>query len=136
MGLTEEAQLKVDQACQAAKEFSKLYYETMDKKRHLLAKLYQETAEEIWNGNVHKGKDEILKTLGELPATEHKVESLDCQPIPDSISPGQFTVIVKVYGTVSYTSNNLRSFHQSFILTSQNNVWKIISDTFRFQDKY
>ncbi|XP_060554371.1 NTF2-related export protein 2-like isoform X1 [Ruditapes philippinarum] len=134
MGMDSE-DTKVEQACQAGEEFSKLYYDTIDKKRHLLTKLYQDSGEATWNGNNLKGKEAILKFFTDLPTSEHKVESLDCHPLSGSISGGQITIIVKTYGTVKYPNNSLKAFHQSFILTSQNNVWKIISDNFRFQDK-
>ena len=49
--------------------------------------------------------------------------------------PGQITIIVKTFGTVQFPNNPLKAFHQNFMLTSQNNVWKIVSDNFRFQDK-
>lgn len=131
----EDIQMKVEQACQAGQDFYRLYYDTIDKKRHLLTKLYLDTGEATWNGNNLKGKEAILKFFEELPTTEHKVESLDCHPLSAEISGGQFTIIVKTYGTVKYPNSSLKSFHQVFILTSENNKWKIISDTFRFQDK-
>jgi len=31
----QDSQLRVDQACQAGQQFATLYYETMDKKRHV-----------------------------------------------------------------------------------------------------
>ncbi|WAR00643.1 NXT1-like protein, partial [Mya arenaria] len=101
----------------------------------LLAKLYQDGAEAGWNGNGLKGKDAIIKFYEDLPISEHKLETLDSQPLADVVSSGQLTIIVKTFGTVKFPNNPLKSFHQSFILTSQNNVWKIISDTFRFLEK-
>ncbi|XP_052280260.1 NTF2-related export protein 2-like [Dreissena polymorpha] len=131
--------LQIEEACQAAQEFSRLYYETIDKKRHLLTKLYQDNAEAGWNGNILKGKEAILKFYDDLPSSEHKIESLDCQPMSGPISAGQLYIIVKTFGTVKFPNNALKSFHQSFLLTpetiSGNNFWKIARDTCRFQDK-
>jgi len=50
------------------------------------------------------------------------------------MSGGQMTIIIKVFGTVKYHEKQKHVFHQNFMLTSQNNVWKIVSDSFRFQD--
>ena len=52
----------------------------------------------------------------------------------DAVSGGQFTIIVKTYGTVKYQNRKAKTFHQNFMLTSQNNVWKIVSDSFRHQE--
>lgn len=54
--------------------------------------------------------------------------------ISDKVSGGQFSIIVKTYGTVKYQNRKSKTFHQNFMLTSQNNVWKVVSDSFRFQD--
>jgi len=48
---------------------------------------------------------------------------------------GHQSMLVKTYGTVKFPNNSSKTFYQTFILSSQNNVWKIVSDTFRFQDK-
>lgn len=42
----------VDQACRAAEEFVNIYYETMDKRRWALTRLYLDKATLICNGNV------------------------------------------------------------------------------------
>ncbi|KAJ8298165.1 hypothetical protein KUTeg_024696 [Tegillarca granosa] len=125
---------KVVQAAEAGEEFSKLFYETFDKKRHVLQKLYLDTATLVWNGNCINGQTDIVNFYQKLPTTEHKLESLDCQPLPDEVSSGQMTIIVKTFGTVKYQNRKPKLFHQSFMLTSQNNVWKIVSDNFRSQE--
>ncbi|KAK3100093.1 hypothetical protein FSP39_014616 [Pinctada imbricata] len=99
-----------------------------------LKKLYMDTASIVWNGNAVSGMDAVLKFFESIPTSEHKMESLDCQPITDSVSGGQFTIVVKVYGTVKYLKRKPKTFHQNFMLTSQNNVWKIVSDSFRYQE--
>ena len=47
----------------------------------LLSKLYLDTAEALWNGNKLKGKEAITKFYEDLPTSEHKLESLDSQPV-------------------------------------------------------
>lgn len=51
------------------------------RKLQLLSKLYLDTAEGLWNGNKLKGKDAIIKFFEDLPTSEHKLESLDAQPL-------------------------------------------------------
>ncbi|XP_048773993.1 NTF2-related export protein 2-like isoform X2 [Ostrea edulis] len=174
---TEDLAAKIDQATEAGEQFAKLYYETYDKKRHVLHKLYLDTATMVWNGNGLSGLDNIQKYLEGLPVSEHRMESLDCQPLSDwtyygmvsgpsgqdtdetvnsrilqlgtfdhnderkmpilfqdKVSGGQFSIIVKTYGTVKYQNRKPKTFHQNFMLTSQNNLWKVVSDSFRFQD--
>ncbi|XP_064610042.1 NTF2-related export protein 1-like [Liolophura sinensis] len=126
--------LKVDQACLAAEEFSKLYYETFDKKRHLVSKLYMDTAVLVWNGNSITGSTEIVKFFENLPSSEHVPETLDCQPLIDQLTPGKLTIIVTVSGSSKYQHNKATTFMQNFTLTSVNNVWKIVSDSIRFQE--
>ncbi|PIK48755.1 putative NTF2-related export protein 2 [Apostichopus japonicus] len=73
--------LKLDQACSAAEEFQKLFYESFDKRRTVLDKLYMETATMVWNGNLVEGSKEIVKFLETLPVSEHTIDLLDCHPI-------------------------------------------------------
>ena len=123
----------------------------------------------MWNGNNFKGKEAVLKFFEDLPTSEHKIDSLDVQPIPGTtimfftivilpliinlcmhlnnpfmytsflfaakLCGGHQSMLVKTYGTVKFPNNSSKTFYQTFILSSQNNVWKIVSDTFRFQDK-
>ena len=72
---------KIDQACRTAEEFTKLYYESLDKRRYLISRLYLDTATLIWNGNGIEGKDNIQKFWTDLPSSDHSVFTLDAQPI-------------------------------------------------------
>ncbi|PIK54297.1 putative NTF2-related export protein 2 [Apostichopus japonicus] len=78
---TKDYILKLDQACSAAEEFQKLFYESFDKRRTVLDKLYMETATMVWNGNLVEGSKEIVKFLETLPVSEHTIDLLDCHPI-------------------------------------------------------
>ncbi|ESP04407.1 hypothetical protein LOTGIDRAFT_136198, partial [Lottia gigantea] len=123
----------VEQAAQAAEEFYQLYYEHFDKKRHMIKKLYQETATVVWNGHVVKGAGDIVHFFENLPSSQHTITSLDAVPLLDSLTPGHKTIMLTVFGTVKYNDEkNVKSFYQNFMLTSHDKVWKIISDTFRF----
>ncbi|CAM1154318.1 NXT2 (predicted) [Pycnogonum litorale] len=132
---TPEMKMKVDTACSAAETFSTLYYKTYDKKRHQLSKMYSDEAVLIWNGNGVKGKEAINKFLEELPSSEHSLQCLDAQPIIDQVVQGQMAILVIVTGIVKFEGNYSRHFYQTFMLTVQGDVWKVITDDFRFQEE-
>lgn len=58
----------------------------------------------------------------------------------EQATQGQTTLLVVTGGTVKFEGNKLRFFNQNFLLTAQATpnsdqpVWKIASDCFRFQD--
>lgn len=101
--ILQELRTKIDQACRTAEEFTKLYYESLDKRRYvsctniphfptlsdvyfsslqqLMSRLYMDTAILIWNGNGIEGKDQIQNFWTELPSSDHSVITLDAQPI-------------------------------------------------------
>ncbi|KAJ8782039.1 hypothetical protein J1605_010552 [Eschrichtius robustus] len=128
----------VDQACKAAEEFVNIYYETMDKRRRALTRLYLDKATLIWNGNVVTGLEALANFFDTLPSSEFQVNMLDCQPVHEQATQAQTTVLVVTSGTVKFDGNRQHYFNQSFLLTAQstpnNTVWKIASDCFRFQD--
>ncbi|XP_049561204.1 NTF2-related export protein 2 isoform X1 [Orcinus orca] len=128
----------VDQACKAAEEFVNIYYETMDKRRQALTRLYLDKATLVWNGNVVTGLEALTKFFDVLPSSEFQVNMLDCQPVHEQATQAQATVLVVTSGTVKFDGNRQHYFNQNFLLTAQstadNIVWKIASDCFRFQD--
>ncbi|XP_053420215.1 NTF2-related export protein 2-like [Nycticebus coucang] len=128
----------VDLACRAAEEFVNIYYETMDKRRRALTRLYLDKATLIWNGNVVTGLDALTNFFEMLPSSEFQVNMLDCQPVHEQATQSQTTVLVVTSGTVKFDGNKQHYFNQNFLLTAQssptNTVWKIASDCFRFQD--
>ncbi|KAB0360524.1 hypothetical protein FD754_004680 [Muntiacus muntjak] len=120
MAMAVEFKTYVDQACRAAEEFVNIYYETMDKRRRALTRLYLDKATLIWNGNVVTGLEALANFFDMLPSSEFQVNMLDCQPVHEQATQAQTT------------------FNQNFLLTAQttanNTVWKIASDCFGFQD--
>ncbi|KAF8783379.1 NTF2-related export protein 1 like protein [Argiope bruennichi] len=92
---------KVDLSGQSGIDFSKLFYETMDKKRHLVSNLYLDTATLVWNGNPYVGKENINKFYETLPVSSTDIRSVDAQPILDEYVQGQTTVLVSVSGWIS-----------------------------------
>ncbi|KFO24063.1 NTF2-related export protein 2 isoform X1 [Fukomys damarensis] len=128
----------VDQACKAAEEFINIYYETMDKRRRALIRLYLNEATLVWNGNVVTGLDALNKFFEMLPSSEFQINMLDCQPVHEQATQSQATVLVVTSGIVKFDGNKQHYFNQNFLLTAQatpnSTVWKIASDCFRFQD--
>ncbi|XP_050997951.1 NTF2-related export protein 2 [Acomys russatus] len=128
----------VDQACRAAEEFVNIYYETMDKRRHALTRLYLDKATLIWNGNVVTGVEALADFFEMLPSSEFQINMLDCQPVHEKATQSQTTVLVVTSGAVKFDGNQQHLFNQNFLLTAQSTpnsiVWKIASDCFRFQD--
>ncbi|RXG53834.1 NTF2-related export protein 2 [Armadillidium vulgare] len=68
----------------AAEKFTNLYYEYVDKMRHKLGKLYHPEGVLVWNGNESIGAEKIQKFFEDLPVSDHKIVSLDCQSVGSS----------------------------------------------------
>ncbi|PSN33876.1 hypothetical protein C0J52_19420 [Blattella germanica] len=81
--MEQDMKTKIDQACHTAEEFTKLYYESVDKRRHLMSRYYLDSGESVlvWNGNGIVGKNQIQKFFMNLPASEHTLTCLDAQPV-------------------------------------------------------
>ncbi|KAL2716356.1 NTF2-related export protein isoform X1 [Vespula squamosa] len=122
---------KIDQACRTAEEFTKLYYESLDKRRYLISRLYLDTATLIWNGNGVESKDNIQKFWTDLPPSEHSIITLDAQPITGPGITNQLTFLVKVGGQVKFEEKISKPFNQTFLITAVGDKWKIVSDCFR-----
>uniref|UniRef100_A0A0V0G602 NTF2-related export protein n=1 Tax=Triatoma dimidiata TaxID=72491 RepID=A0A0V0G602_TRIDM len=132
--MDENIKSQVDQACKTAEDFTKHYYESLDKRRHLMMRFYMDNGVLIWNGHGTTGKDAIGKFLMGLPVTEHDLGSLDAQRVLDAAVASKMAFLIKVTGTVKYQSKSAKPFTQTFIITNQEDKWKIVSDTFRLQE--
>lgn len=127
-------QTQIDQACRTAEEFTELYYDSVDRKRHLISRLYMDTAVLVWNGNGTTGKEEIQKFFAELPTSSHTYSCFDSQQIPGSAVGNKLAYVIKTAGNVSFQGRQARLFQQNFIITAEGDKWKIVSDCFRFQE--
>ncbi|XP_028405130.1 NTF2-related export protein 1-like [Dendronephthya gigantea] len=127
----ENKKLLAEQASKSGEEFIQLYYETFDKRRHVLSKLYSDTSSLVWNGHHIKGSDKLNEFLVSLPTTVHNIYSMDCQPVPEKAVPGGRTIAVFVSGNVEYEDTKAKIFSQNFVLTAEGKVWKVVSDCFR-----
>lgn len=99
-----------------------------------MSRLYLDNGLLVWNGNEASGKDNIQKYFLELPTTIHNVITLDAQPIIDESTAYTTTFIIQVSGNVKFHENPPKPFQQSFMITAQDNKWKIVTDCFRLQD--
>lgn len=99
-----------------------------------ISRLYLDSAIAVWNGNGTTGKDEIQKFFQELPSTEHKITTLDAQPVIDEATSNQKTLLIMVSGMLCLQGSSNKQFQQTFMITAQGDKWKIASDCFRIQD--
>ncbi|KAG4073849.1 hypothetical protein HA402_014054 [Bradysia odoriphaga] len=125
---------KIDQSYQTADEFTKVYYDSVDKKRHQVSRLYLDNGLLVWNGNESSGKENIQKYFLDLPTSVHNIITLDTQPIIDESTTYAPTFIIQVSGSVKFQDNAPKPFQQSFMITAQGDKWKIATDCFRLQD--
>lgn len=123
----------IEESSRTAEDFTKLYYESLDKKRHQMSRLYLDNGVAVWNGNDITGKDNIQKFFESLPATEHTVVTVDAQPVIDEAVSSQRTLLLIVSGSIR-VNNSSKPFQQTFMVTAQGDKWKIVSDCFRIQD--
>lgn len=99
-----------------------------------MGRLYLDNAVFVWNGNGISGQENIQKFFVDLPATEHVISTLDAQPIIDDAVAGQRTYVVHSAGTIKFPKRSLKRFQQSFVITAQDDKWKIVTDSYRIQD--
>ncbi|KXJ12559.1 NTF2-related export protein 1 [Exaiptasia diaphana] len=134
----QELRNSIDSAAQAGEQFSQLYYEMFDKRRHKVPKLYSASSTVVWNGNVINGDlEKLMDFYTNLPSSEHTLYSLDCQPVTENAIPGRNTILIVVEGCVKFEGHKSENFSQNFLLTVEGSseggqVWRVASDCFRF----
>lgn len=122
--------LKISQACESGKKFAEVFYEKLDKSRHTMAQLFHDNAVLVWNGNYVSGKGNILEFYGNLPTIDTTLMSIDAQPISPLVSGEQVSIQITCNGKMAFNKRS-RCFNESFMLTAENSIWKIVSDTYR-----
>ncbi|ALC43441.1 Nxt1 [Drosophila busckii] len=132
--MNSELKTKVESACRTAEEFTRLYYASLDNRRHQLGRLYIDSATLSWNGNGAKGREIIERFFLELPQSQHQMTTLDAQPILDGAVGSQTTYLIMTGGTVKFLDQPVRNFQQNFVVTAENDKWKIASDCYRLQE--
>ncbi|KAJ8723896.1 hypothetical protein PYW07_007876 [Mythimna separata] len=96
--MSEAAVKNIDNACETAEEFTKIFYKQVDNNRHLSSKLYLDTGLLVWNGNGINGNDKIQKFLMDLPASNHVLKTLDAQPISENLVSNKLTYLIQACG--------------------------------------
>jgi NTF2-related export protein 1/2 len=114
----------IDISCKAAVKFVSTFYDTIDRKRHLIQKLYFESSILLYNGNPFSTSQQIFQFLLSLPASKHEILTIDAQPLNSDL-------LVQVAGRVTYGEQKDSQFSQIFCLTQQGSAYVIGSDTFR-----
>ncbi|XP_003782896.2 NTF2-related export protein 2-like [Otolemur garnettii] len=128
MSVSKDFKTYVDQAHRAAEEFVNIYYETMDKRRWGLTRLYLEKAILIWNGNVVIGLEALSNFFEMLPSSQFQVNMLDYQPVHEQATQSQTTVLVVISETVKFDGNKHHYFNQNFLLTAQSSPTNTVED--------
>ncbi|KAH8280552.1 hypothetical protein KR018_009799, partial [Drosophila ironensis] len=131
--LLQELKTKIETCARTAEDFTRLYYASVDSRRHQMGRLYIDTAVFSWNGNGATGRDMIERYFVELPSSIHQMLTLDAQPIMDPLVANQLTYLIMTSGTVKFVDHAMCNFQQSFIVTAENDKWKIASDCYRLQ---
>lgn len=129
-----QLRMNIEESSKTAGDFTKVYYDSLDKKRHQMSRLYMDNAIAVWNGNEVIGKDNIQQFFVGLPDIEHAVHSYDAQPIIDDTIPNQQTLLLIVAGTIRIKNKVSKPFQQTFMITAEGGKWKIVRDCFRIQD--
>jgi NTF2-related export protein 1/2 len=125
------SQLRISQACDDGKKFAELFYEKLDKGRHTISTLFHDSATLIWNGNHVVTKANIVPFYESLPTLETHLYSIDAQPVLEAASGQQTSIAVVCNGKMKFSNTQTKSFTESFLLTAENNVWKVLTDTYR-----
>ncbi|XP_017070518.1 NTF2-related export protein [Drosophila eugracilis] len=132
--MNSELKAKIESCARTADTFTRLYYASVDNRRHQIGRLYLDNATFSWNGNGATGREMIERYFLELPTSNHQMTTLDAQPILDPAVANQLTYIIMSSGTVKFAQEPVRNFQQTFIVTAENDKWKIASDCYRLQE--
>lgn len=133
-----EIKMMNNNSCEYAKQFVNIYYEKLDKSRSTFEKLYHDNANLVWNGNIMMNKDKIFELYKNLPISETILTTVDAHPVSYmENTENKKMLFITCVGTIKFSNQNPKTFSQNFVLvaeteTENKNVWKIISDTFRF----
>lgn len=129
--LAPPSKLKMSDACDAGRKFAELFYEKMDKSRHTMASLLHESVQLVWNGNQLLGKPAVVTFFEQLPVSETTLTAVDAHPVLDLPAfNGQPTITV-IAGGRQKLGSKTKFFTETFMLTAEASVWKVVADTYR-----
>uniref|UniRef100_A0A0K0DAC5 Conserved oligomeric Golgi complex subunit 3 n=1 Tax=Angiostrongylus cantonensis TaxID=6313 RepID=A0A0K0DAC5_ANGCA len=96
-----EADRVDEEICKEAANFTKIFYDAMDRKREKINYLYCDSgATLVWNGNPVSGCDNIFKFISSLPETDHHLVSVDVQRINAGLPGSTNLLTITTAGTV------------------------------------
>ncbi|CBY30455.1 unnamed protein product [Oikopleura dioica] len=124
---------RTEDAEQAAQQLCDSYYECLDKKRHQIHRMYAESSILIYDGKRLKSQDEIKKHLNEGDESNHRIETLDVQPVDDSMTDGKSSFLISAAGSVRFGTKSAiqKVFNHHFVVAKVDGHLKIISQTVR-----
>eukprot|EP01129_Flabellula_baltica_P015085 TRINITY_DN7457_c0_g1_i1.p1 TRINITY_DN7457_c0_g1~~TRINITY_DN7457_c0_g1_i1.p1 ORF type:complete len:137 (-),score=29.14 TRINITY_DN7457_c0_g1_i1:47-403(-) len=106
-------------------QFVNHYYNVFDSNREGLRGLYSDNSMLTFEGDQIGGSSGIMEKLTGLPACQHRIVNIDCQPCPAD------GVLVFVSGDLLVDENPLK-FSQVFNLQPANGSYYVLNDLFRF----
>ena len=137
---------RTEDAEQAAQQLCDSYYECLDKKRHQIHRMYAESSILIYDGKRLKSQDEIKKQLNDGDDSNHRydevirqfltryrIETLDVQPVDDSMTDGKSSFLISAAGSVRFGTKSAiqKVFNHHFVVAKVDGHLKIISQTVR-----
>ncbi|CCD73516.1 NTF2-related export protein [Caenorhabditis elegans] len=135
MKTTQEINKEDEELCNESKKFMDVYYDVMDRKREKIGFLYTQVSNAVWNGNPINGYDSICEFMKALPSTQHDIQSLDAQRLPEGVT-GDMSggMLLNVAGAVTVDGDSKRAFTQTLLLGVEDGKYKVKSDRFRYVD--
>lgn len=114
-----------------ALKFAEVFFNTQDKEKQGIHKMYHDRSTLIWNGEPHHSKTNIAKFYEKLHPTQTTLQSLDAQILP------QMGDILDNITVVAGGKINNSNFSRAFLLGPNapgSTEYLIVSDTMRTYD--
>ncbi|KAJ1362001.1 hypothetical protein KIN20_021407 [Parelaphostrongylus tenuis] len=132
--MVSEANRLDEEICKEAKNFTTIFYDAMDRKRDKINYLYCDNAATlVWNGNAVSGCDSIFKFISSLPETDHHLVSVDVQRVNTGLPQSTEVLTIHTAGSV-VIGGAVHGFTHTFVLTLEDDKYKILSERFRYVD--
>ncbi|KHJ89963.1 nuclear transport factor 2 domain protein [Oesophagostomum dentatum] len=129
-----EADKQDEKICKEASDFTKIFYDAMDRKRDKINYLYCDSGSTlVWNGNPVSGSDNIFRFISSLPETDHHLVSVDVQQINAGLPGSPDLLTVTTAGNVTL-GGTMHGFTHTFILMVEDGKYKVRSERFRYVD--
>lgn len=117
-----------------ALEFRNRYYKMLDdpQERSNAASLYAPDVPLVceWNGHPLSTAADVNNYLAALPKTQHTIDMVDAQPLPDNQDGDSF--LLTVHGIVTYNDEHKREFYQRLVIRRFEQRYYIMNDYYRW----